>query len=102
MRNKNCFHGKVELYDKVLDSYKIEPLDVESGMIVLVEGIFLQRRALQGCFDMMIYVDVSEEIRLQRVLKRDSYIGNSMQIGKKYKTRYFPAEHYYVKTYTPA
>lgn len=102
MRKKHDFHGIIEIYDKEQDSYTLQTLDAEPGTIVLVEGIFLQRKELQGYFDTIIYLDVPEKIRLQRVLHRDSYIGDTSQIAAKYESRYFPAERYYVKTCAPA
>lgn len=102
MRKNHAFHGIIEIYDKEQDSYMLQTLDAEPGTILLVEGIFLQRQELQGFFDTMIYLDVPEKIRLQRVLHRDSYIGDTSQIAAKYETRYFPAERHYVKMCEPA
>lgn len=70
--------------------------------VVIVEGVFLQRDELAGLFDYVIYVDVPQEIRLKRVLKRDAYIGSEKDIAQKYADRYFPAEHYYVDRYDPS
>jgi uridine kinase len=53
-------------------------------------------------FDYTIYIDIPEEIRLQRVLERDGYIGDKDQIKAKYDNRYFPAERHYIKTYSPS
>lgn len=52
-------------------------------------------------FDYMIYIDVPEKVRLQRVLKRDTYIGDEQQIIDKYENRYFPAERRYIEEYQP-
>lgn len=49
----------------------------------------------------MIYIDIPEEIRLDRVLERDGYIGNKEQIKAKYDNRYFPAEHHYTAVCSP-
>jgi len=50
----------------------------------------------------MIYIDIPEEIRLERVLDRDGYIGDREQIRAKYENRYFPAERYYTEMCSPA
>lgn len=52
-------------------------------------------------FDYMIYIDVPDKVRLERVLKRDTYIGDKQQIITKYENRYFPAEHKYMEEYDP-
>ncbi|MDE6005769.1 MAG: uridine kinase, partial [Oscillospiraceae bacterium] len=90
-----------ELYDKNNDSYFNKNYNINQKTIIIVEGIFLQRKELQEIFDYMIYIDIPETIRMQRVLKRDSYIGNTQQITEKYENRYFPAERYYFNKYRP-
>ncbi len=69
--------------------------------ILLLEGIFLQRKEIRGCFDYVIYLDVPREVRLNRVINRDKYIGSSEDIKLKYERRYFPAEDKYIEEYCP-
>lgn len=92
----------LEFYQLADDSYQLRTVQIPVGSIVILEGIFLQRKELAGMFDLTAYVDVPEEVRLQRVLKRDGYIGNSSEIQAKYERRYFPAERYYVQECDPA
>lgn len=49
----------------------------------------------------MFYIDISEDVRMSRVLIRDTYIGNEQQIIDKYENRYFPAERKYYNEYHP-
>jgi uridine kinase len=49
----------------------------------------------------VIYLDVPETVRLQRVLGRDTYIGDETGIREKYERRYFPAERQYVRECRP-
>lgn len=93
--------GPIELYDKENDSYKTVLSDIPAGSIVIVEGVFLLRSELEGAFDVTVYIDVSKEERLERVLKRDGYIGDSEAILKKYNERYFPAEDHYFEECSP-
>ena len=93
--------GPIELYDKENDSYKTVLSDIPAGSIVIVEGVFLLRSELEGAFDVTVYIDVSKEERLERVLKRDGYIGDSEAILKKYNERYFPAEDHYLEECSP-
>lgn len=101
IKNNGYFCGEIELYDKENDKYYLSKTDIPSGSILIVEGIFLQRSELEGIFDYMIFMDVPEEVRLSRVLKRDGYIGDEQQIRKKYENRYFPAEHRYIAKCSP-
>lgn len=91
----------IELYDKDNDSYFTKHCSVSGKTAVIVEGIFLQRKELAGSFDHMVYIDIPEDVRLDRVLKRDTYIGNEQQIIDKYNNRYFPAERRYFSEYAP-
>ena len=91
----------IELYDKENDSYFTQEFTVQGNTVILVEGIFLQRKELQGLFDCIVYLDVPEDVRLRRVLERDTYIGDAAQITEKYETRYFPAERHYFQTCRP-
>ena len=93
---------EVELYDRDKDTYYIRNYSIEKKTIVIVEGIFLQRKELSAIFDFVIYIDIPEDIRLKRVLIRDTYMGNQQQIINKYENRYFPAEHKYINDYHPA
>lgn len=97
----DCEAIEVELYDKENDSYYIERYTVKENTIVIIEGVFLQRKELLGIYDYMIYMDIPEEIRLERVIGRDTYIGDQDQITEKYMRRYFPAEKYYIETCHP-
>ena len=97
----SCDHIEAELYDKEKDSYYKETYTVKDPTIIIIEGVFLQRKELQNIYDYMIYIDIPEEIRLSRVLGRDTYIGNDTQITEKYVNRYFPAEDYYIETFQP-
>ena len=92
---------RIELYDKDNDCYFTQSYALKEKMAVVVEGIFLQRKELDGIFDYMVYLDVPEEERMQRVLKRDTYIGDKQQIIDKYENRYFPAERKYCREYCP-
>lgn len=95
------FCKEIELYDKDKDTYFVRQTKIPAGSVLILEGIFLQRRELQGVFDFTIFLDIPKEVRLQRVLQRDSYIGDEAAIRAKYENRYFPAERHYVAECTP-
>lgn len=102
VRRNGAFRGTLMLYDKENDGYLPAEIEIPQDGIVIVEGVFLQRPELEGQFDLTVYIDVPEKIRLQRVLRRDSYIGDTKAIAEKYERRYFPAERFYEKTCRPA
>ncbi|MBU5312814.1 AAA family ATPase [Tissierella carlieri] len=92
---------EIEIYDKDNDIYTLEQIKISQGSIILLEGIFLQRKEIREYFDYVIYLDVPKEVRLNRVMNRDKYMGNSEEIKLKYERRYFPAEDKYIEEYSP-
>ena len=40
---------------------------IHNNTIVMVEGIFLQKKEYNIIFDYMIYIDIPEKVRLERV-----------------------------------
>lgn len=101
IKNGRKIDKLIELYDKKNYTYVLEPICIPRGSILLLEGIFLQRKELKNYLDFIIYLDVSQEERLKRVLLRDKYIGKSEDIRYKYERRYFPAEEKYILEYSP-
>ena len=92
---------RVDLYDKNTDCFEPEDLAITDNTVIVVEGIFLQRKELRSLFDLVAYIDVPEEERLRRVLERDKYIGSEDDIRQKYEERYFPAERHYTSKFSP-
>ncbi len=101
-QNGTAVDALTEFYQLSDDSYRLQTVQIPVGSIVIVEGIFLHRPELAGLFDLTVYVDVPEDVRLSRVLERDGYIGDQSEIMAKYERRYFPAERFYVQKCKPA
>jgi len=87
---------QVELYRNSQDDYVLADVEITPGAILLLEGVFLQRPELRSHLDHVIYLDVSQEVRLARLLKRDTGIGDEQAIIAKHNRRYFPAEDHYL------
>ena len=92
---------KLDFYDAPADSHKRQELNVSPNQIVLVEGIFLQREEWKHYFDFTVFIDCPRELRYQRVLERDSYIGNLQARLDKYENRYWRGEIHYLETEKP-
>src|SRR5690625_1744897 len=93
--HKNCSILQLPFYDKRKDCISTKQYTIVSDQIVLLEGIFLQRREWKDFYDFVIFLDCPRDLRLQRVMNRDSYIGDYQAILNKYQTRYFPGEEHY-------
>lgn len=92
---------QVEIYNRKNDEYFNQRVNLVHGSVLILEGIFLQRKELKDYLDFIIYLDVPQEVRLSRVLARDGYIGGLEDIKRKYEKRYFPAEEKYILEYSP-
>lgn len=99
--HQNCRMLNLPFYDKENDDHSIKPVMIEPESVVLIEGIFLQRKEWRNFFDFTIFIDCPRNVRFERVLKRDQYIGDYEAIQSKYKRRYWPGEDYYVSTVSP-
>ncbi|MCP8616304.1 kinase [Salirhabdus salicampi] len=100
LRNKG---SKINLpyYHSTTDTTINTEIEVTDTSIVMIEGIFLQRKEWREYFDFVIYVDCPRKVKYKRVLQRDSYIGDYKKRLKKYKRRYWPGEQHYVNLENP-
>ncbi len=64
--------------------------------IVIFEGVFLFRKELAAYIDYKIFLDIPEEICLERSRSRDSE-----EVRQKYEVKYFPAQRKYLRQYPP-
>ena len=69
--------------------------------ILLIEGIFLQRNEWRTFYDFTIFIECPFELRKERVLKRDTYLGDASTVMQKYEKRYWVAEAYYINKEHP-
>lgn len=83
------------------DSITHKKIDVHPQGITIIEGVFLQRNEWREYFDFVIYLTCPFEVRKERVLTRDAYIGDNSEVLDKYKKRYWLAEEYYLKNINP-
>lgn len=92
---------KLPFYDKTTDTLSTKTIYIKPSSIVLIEGIFIQRREWREYFDFVVFVDCSQKEREERVLKRDLYIGDYQHRLNKYQRRYWIAEEKYIEMEDP-
>ncbi|MBK3496328.1 AAA family ATPase [Viridibacillus sp. YIM B01967] len=88
-------------YDHSTDTISTKEITVTTNSIVLIEGIFLQRKEWRNFYDLIIFLDCPLEMRYERVLHRDSYIGDYQERLNKYKRRYWLGEEHYFDIENP-
>ena len=81
----------------------LDPEAAPPGAILLVDGVFLQRPELTGCWDARVFVRVSEAESLLRALRRDATrFGSEAAVRERYGLRYLPAQRLYEERIRPA
>ncbi|WP_047375441.1 kinase [Exiguobacterium sp. ZOR0005] len=88
-------------YDRDRDEVINRTVEIAPNALVLIEGIFLLRDEWRSYFDYVVYLDCPREVRYERVLQRDTYIGDMAERLAKYKRRYWPGEAHYLETVNP-
>lgn len=98
-------HGETCLtlpyYERDHDEVIMRRVEIAPNALVFIEGIFLLRDEWRSYFDYIVYLDCPREVRYERVLNRDTYIGDLAERLDKYMRRYWPGEAHYVKTINP-
>ena len=74
------------------DEYYPHVYDFNDVNILLVEGIFLFKRALLNYYDSKIWIDCSFETGLQRAIARNSENLSKEQLVRDYNAHYYPAQ----------
>ena len=88
-------------YERDRDEVIDRTVEITPNGLVLIEGIFLLRDEWRNYFDYVVYLDCPQEVRYERVLHRDTYIGDLAERLDKYTRRYWPGEAHYLETVNP-
>lgn len=86
---------KLLTYDSISDSQKLYSIKIPDTCLIIIEGVFLQRKEWRNYFDFMIYLNCVREERF----KRESV--DTQKNIEKFEKRYLKAEDYYMKTVSP-
>ncbi|MCC5995732.1 MAG: hypothetical protein JJU18_05110 [Oceanicaulis sp.] len=91
---------QLESFDLEADRPAHAPLmTAEPGSVLIVDGSFLQRPVIDACWDVTVFVEVSEAIAEARGLARDA---NTPDAQRLYAERYMPAFRLYDARRQPA
>jgi uridine kinase len=78
------------------------PIRADPTAIVIVDGTFLQRAELAGAWDVVIFVEASEDVALARGAERDApHLGGIEAAREMHQKRYQPAFAIYSERYRP-
>lgn len=94
-RLKSASEMTLPFYNKEADRRENRKVTLPDSGVIIIEGVFLQRREWKGFCDYVIYVDSPPQSR----------IGREAEVvrlnRKKFENRYWPAEEYYEAAENP-
>lgn len=86
---------KLPFYNDKTDSCEMKKVQIPIVGVIVVEGVFLQRKEWRDFFHYMVYLDCSRETRFLRESKE------TQKKLLKFENRYWKAEDYYLETESP-
>ncbi|MGV7117209.1 hypothetical protein [Paenibacillus kyungheensis] len=87
--------------DLLTDSMSItKNYNITKDTIVLIEGVFLYREEVRPYIDFYIFLDIEEEVVIQRAEIRDVPV-QGVEVLEKYHTKYLPAQRRYINKFQP-
>ncbi len=92
LRRDGSLHHRLHHLDITADTWTVERrYDVGADTLVLVEGVFLMQPRLRELLDRVVYLDVDDEVLVQRGTLRDREIHGSAA-ESKFRDKYLPAQ----------
>ncbi len=91
----------------VRDAATDRPIDAPSATaaedaVLIVDGVFLQRREIRDCWDVVVWIDVPFQEALRRALLRDAErFGGREKARARYLERYWPGQRRYLEECHP-
>lgn len=82
-------------YNDDTDQQILKKVKIPEGCLIIIEGVFLQRKERKHFYDYLIYIDCPREKRFMREK------ATSQDNIHKFRNRYWKAEDYYIKTEEP-
>jgi uridine kinase len=82
-------------YNNVIDSCEMKKVQIPIVGVIVIEGVFLQRKEWRDFFHYMVYLDCPRETRFLRESEE------TQKNLSKFENRYWKAEDYYLESETP-
>ncbi|KPB06291.1 kinase [Bacillus sp. CHD6a] len=86
---------KLPFYDNENDRHLMKKVELPKAGLIVIEGVFLQRKEWKNFYNEIIYLNCSREKRFGRELEA------TRLNREKFEKRYWKAEEYYINTFNP-
>jgi uridine kinase len=92
LRERRTHEVVADFAEETATAYRPHTYRFENVDVILLEGIFLFKRAWRGHFDLALWLDCTFETALERALRRGQEGLPSDETIRAYETIYFPAQ----------
>ncbi len=89
----HSFH--LSFYQDESDTQMFKQITLPESCVIIIEGVFLQRKEWKNYFDFLVYLDCPRE---KRFLRESEQTQKNID---KFQNRYWKAEDYYLETEHP-
>jgi uridine kinase len=92
LRDRRTVRVEADFAEETASEYRRQTYDFADVEVIVLEGIFLLKRAFQAYYDLSVWLDCSFETALERALARGQEgLGLEATVAA-YRTIYFPAQ----------
>ncbi|TYS70489.1 hypothetical protein FZC76_00915 [Sutcliffiella horikoshii] len=92
---KEFDYVELQFYDNCNDEHHTRKIKLPQRGLIIIEGVFLQRKEWKDFYDKVLFLDCSRQERFARESEKTKIN------HEKFEKRYWKAEEYYINTYHP-
>jgi uridine kinase len=101
LKRSRSIRVTVDLASETSTEYTRHTFDVSDVDVIVLEGVYLLKRAFRGDYDRAVWVECSFETALERALDRKQEGLSPAETIRAYRTIYFPAEEIHFRRDAP-
>ncbi len=92
LKRTRSIRVEVDSVEETATEFARHTYDYQDVDVIVLEGIYLLKRAFRGYYDRAVWVDCSFETALERALRRQQEGLSPAETVQTYQTIYFPAQ----------
>jgi uridine kinase len=101
LRDGRSLHLEADYAEETATSFRRQVYDFTDVDIILLEGIYLLKRAFQSYYGLAFWIDCSEHTALARAIARSQEGLSPAATARAYWTIYFPAQEIHLRRDDP-
>jgi uridine kinase len=101
LRETRSIHAELDVVEETDTRYRRRAYVHEDVDVILVEGIYLLRRALRPAYDLSCWIECSFRTALARAIARAQEGLSPAETIRAYRTIYFPAQEMHFRVDRP-